>query len=162
MNTQPIVPATSAQSAVTGELIYEYTARFTHVTDYSLALADVLSGAAAPPREGLRCDVGFAGPVSGPKLRGTVTGVDYGNLRADGRSELHIHAQITTEDGKHIALAADGVAIVEPGAPTIPLRENVTLTTSEPDYAWVNALQIWATGTVDFTTGEIHVSAHAA
>jgi hypothetical protein len=37
------------------------------------------------------------------------------------------------------------------------LRENVTLTTSEPDYAWVNPLQIWAPGTVDVAKGEVHI-----
>jgi hypothetical protein len=31
-------------------------------------------------------------------------GVDYLSARADGRVEIHIHAQITTEDGKKIAL----------------------------------------------------------
>ncbi len=34
------------------------------------------------------------------------------------------------------------------------LRENVTLTTAEPGYAWVNSLQIWAGGTVDLAKGE--------
>jgi copper(I)-binding protein len=31
------------------------------------------------------------------------------------------------------------------------------LTTAEPDYAWVNRLQIWARGTVDLDKGEAHV-----
>lgn len=161
MSTQT-APTASDRNPIQGELIYEYTARLTHVTDYGLALADVLSGVATRPAEGLRTDVAFEGPVTGPKLRGTVNGIDYGTLRADGRAQLHIHAQITTDDGKRIALAADGVATVEPGCPTGQLRENVTLTTSEPDYDWVNSIQIWATGSVDFGAGQIHVSAYAA
>lgn len=35
-------------------------------------------------------------------------------IRADGRMQLDVHAEITTEDGKKIALAADGVLM---GAP---------------------------------------------
>ena len=41
------------------------------------------------------------------------------------------------------------------------LRENVTLTTSEPDYAWVNPLQIWGPGTCDLAKGEVHISGYA-
>jgi hypothetical protein len=67
-------------------------------------------------------------------LSGSVKGVDYLKLRADGRFELDIYAEITTEDGKKIALAADGVALGE--APVLQLRENVKLTTSHPEHAW--------------------------
>jgi hypothetical protein len=162
MSTQTPAPAPHQETTISGALIYQYTARITDVTDYGLALADVLAGAIAPPPEGLRSDARFEGPVSGPALRGTVTGIDYGTLRADGRAELHIHARISTQDGKNIALAADGVAMTEPGSPVARLRENVTLTTSEPSYAWLNPLQIWATGTADFATGEIHVTAYTA
>jgi len=51
--------------------------------------------------------------VTRPKLQGTFKGIDYIYFRADGRAELHIHGQITTEDGKKIALEAGGVAIPE-------------------------------------------------
>lgn len=94
--------------------MYEYTAHFTQVTDYGIALADVLSGVLPPPAEGVRSDVAFEGPVTGPKLRDTVTGTGYGHLRADGRADLHIHATITTGNGKTISLAADGAASIEP------------------------------------------------
>src|SRR2546429_9978342 len=47
------------------------------------------------------------GTVTGPKLKGTVKGVDYANVRADGRLQLHFHAEITTEAGKKIAFFAD-------------------------------------------------------
>ena len=73
--------------------------------------------------------------------------------------QLDIHAEITTEDGKKIALAADGVALGEP--PVLQLRENVTLTTSHPEYSWVNALQVWAPGTVDLEHGEIRIKGYA-
>jgi hypothetical protein len=83
------------------------------------------------------------------------------NIRPDGRVQLHIHAEITTEDGKKIALYADGVAHFTEGPSVSDLRENLILTTAEPDYAWVNPLQIWARGTVDLAEGEAHVTGYA-
>jgi hypothetical protein len=145
-----------------GELLYEYTPKFTQVVEYGLPASEIFSGQAAPPAEGARFDVYFEGPVSGPKVQGTVKGVDYLTIRADGRCQLHIHAEITTTDGKKIALAADGVGIPEAGSPVFQLRENVTLTTSHPEYSWVNTIQVWAPGTVDVSKGEIRVKGYAA
>lgn len=141
-----------------GELVYEYTVHFTGVTSYGAPdMGALVSGAVAPPPQGAHYDVAFEGPVVGSKLRGSVKGVDYLHIRPDGRGQLHIHGEITTEDGKKISLSADGVAIFKDGPPVGDLRENVTLTTSEPDYAWVNPLQIWAPGTVDIAKGEVHI-----
>jgi len=101
-----------------GELIYEYTLRFTQVVAYGASADAVLSGRIPPPAEGARFDVYFEGLITGPRLKGTVRGVDYLHVRGDGRCQLDIHAEITTEDGKKIALAADGVAIPEsPASP---------------------------------------------
>jgi hypothetical protein len=125
-----------------GELIYEYTALFTEVVEYGIPANTFFSGLIPPPAEGARFDVYFAGPVTGPKLKGTLKGVDHIHIRADGRGQLHIHAEITTDDGKKIALAADGVAIPEQGSPVFQLRQNVTLTTNHPEYSWVNPIQV--------------------
>ena len=144
-----------------GELIYEYTISSTGVTSYGVPALDVLlSGGAEIPPQGARYDLTFQGPVAGRRLRGTVELSDYLHIRPDGRVQLHIHAEITTEDGKKIALYADGVARFTKGSSVGDLRENVTLTTSEPDYAWVNPLQIWARGTVDLAKGEAHVTGY--
>lgn len=151
----------SEQAIIPGELIYEYAPRFTQVVEYGVSAEAVFSGQTPPPPEGARFDVSFEGPVSGPKLKGTVRGVDYLHIRADGRAQLHIHAEIATEDGNRIALAADGVAIPEEGSPIFQLRENVTLMTNHPDYAWVNPIQVWAPGTVDVSKGEIRIKAYA-
>ncbi len=145
-----------------GELIYEYMIQFTQVVEYGLSANAVLSGQMPPPAEGARFDVYFEGPISGPKLKGTIKGVDYLHIRADGRSQLNIHAEITTDDGKKIALAADGVAIPDKGSPVFQLRENVTLTTNHPEYSWLNPIQVWAPGTVDVSKGEIRIKGYAA
>jgi hypothetical protein len=83
--------------------------------------------------------------------------VAYVHVRADGRCQLNIHAEITTEDGKKISLAADGVAIPEDGSPVFQRKENVTLMTNHPEYSWVNPIQVWAPGTVDVSKGEIRI-----
>jgi hypothetical protein len=46
-------------------------------------------------------------------------------------------------------------------SPAGQLLENVTLTTSEPGCTWLNPIQIWATGTVEFANGQLHVTAYA-
>ena len=149
------------QKQLPGELLYEYTLKLTQVVEYGASADALISGQTPPPAEGARFDVYFEGPISG-KLNGTVKGVDYLHMRADGRCQLNIHAEITTEDGKKIALAADGVAIQEEGSPVFQLKENVTLTSNHPEYSWVNAIQVWAPGSVDMSKGEIHVRGYAA
>ena len=151
----------SDQAGMPGELLYEYTVQFTQVVEYGVSAEALFSGQTAPPAEGARIDVHFEGPATGARLKGTVKGVDYLHIRADGRAQLNIHAEITTEDGKKIALAADGVAIPQEGSPVFQLRENVTLTSNHPEYAWVNPLQIWAPGTVDVAKGEVRIKAYA-
>jgi hypothetical protein len=151
----------SDQTQLQGELLYEYTPKFTQVVEYGVSADALISGQTPPPAEGARFDVYFEGPITG-KLNGTVKGVDYLHIRADGRCQLNIHVEITTEDGKKIALAADGVAIQEEGSPVFQLKENVTLTSNHPEYAWVNPIQVWAPGTVDMSKGEIHIKGYAA
>ena len=146
-----------------GELIYEYDGlRITGVTSYGAPPFDlVMSGAAAIPPSGARYDFTLEGRVAGPRLRGTFKGIDYIQVRSDGRAELHIHAEITTDDGRKIALSAGGVASFPDGLPVGELRENVTMTTAEPGYEWVNPLQIWAVGTCDVTTADVEIAGYA-
>ncbi len=145
-----------------GELIYEYALQFTQVVEYGASANAVFSCQMPPPAEGARFDVYFEGPITGPRLKGRVKGVDYLHIRADGRFQLNIHAEITTEDGKKIALAADGVAIPTEGSPVFQLRENVTLATNHPEYSWLNPIQVWGAGTVDVSKGEIRIEGYAA
>ena len=145
-----------------GEHLYDLTVNFTKVTEYGLSMEALVAGKATPPPEGARFDVAFEGVARGPKLKGTVTGVDYIHVRADGRFQLHIHAEITTEDGEKIAYFADGVATPEEGTSVAQLRENVTLTSSSHAYAWVNQLQVWVRGTADLAKQQVNVKGYAA
>jgi len=151
----------SEQAGITGEPIYEYTVQFTQVVEYGASANAVLSGQSPPPAEGARFDVHFEGPITGSKVKGTVKGVDYLHIRADGRVQLDIHAEITTEDGGKIALAADGVGVPEEGSPIFQLRENVTLTTNHAEHSWVNPIQVWGVGTVDVSKGEVRIKGYA-
>ena len=143
------------------EQLYEYAGTLTQRVDYGASADAIFSGETPPPPEGARFDAYFECKVTG-KVTGTVKGIDYLHIRADGRAQLHIHAEITTDDGKKISLAADGVATPQPGSPVFLLRENVTLISNHPEYQWVNAIQIWATGTVDLSTGELRVQGYRA
>jgi len=145
-----------------GELLYEYTVKLTGMTEYGVGFEALMAGTAPPPPEGARFDVSFEGTLIGPKLKGKVTGVDYLRVRADGRFDLHIHAEITTDDGQKISLHADGVALPQLGSPVAGLRENVTLFTSSKTYAWVNGLQVWSTGTVDLAEQVVHIKGYSA
>lgn len=143
------------------EKLYQYTVRFTSVVDYGTKLDDILSGKTAPPPGGARVDVAFEGEATG-KLAGKLKGIDYLNVRADGRLELNLRGEMVTPEGARIAVEATGVGTPQPGSPVAQLRESVKLTTSHPDYAWVNALQIWAPGTVDLSTGTVEIEGFAA
>jgi hypothetical protein len=152
----------SAASINVGEQLYEYKVKFTSVTEFGVSMDALMSGKTAPPPEGARFDVAFEGPSSGPKLKGTVVGVDHLHVRADGRFQLHIHAAISTVEGAKISLFADGVALLREHSPIADLRENVTLTTSAKAYSWVNQLQVWATGTVDLEKQEVDIKGYVA
>ncbi len=62
-----------------------------------------------------------------------------------------MHAVITTEGGDRVSFSCDGVALFE--GTVAQLRENVTLRTAAPRLAWVNRTQIWASGSLDLSTG---------
>ncbi|MEO9823521.1 MAG: DUF3237 family protein [Paracoccaceae bacterium] len=142
-----------AERAVTLEEVSSVEMSITGVTDYGTSMADLLAGTVAPPAQGARLDIAFGGDTTGV-LSGTMTGVDYANVRADGRFELNIHAEIVTPDGARIAYQATGVSV--PGADGIAqVREVAKLTTSFEKYTWVNGLTFIAEGTVNTETGAI-------
>lgn len=142
-----------------GEKIYEYDLDVTGMTDYGISLDAILTGAAQVPPQGIRIDVAFDGRATG-RLAGRVHGVDYTRMRADGRIDLDIRGTIETDDGVRIALSADGTANPRADAPIADLCENVQLGTASEQYAWVNTRQVWGYGTVDFSTGRIHIDAY--
>lgn len=145
-----------------GELLYEYTLNVTGLTEYGVSFEGLVTGKVAIPPEGARFDVAFAGTGTGEKLKGTVKGVDYLWMRADGRSELDVHAEMTTNDGQKISIKASGVSLPRPDSSIYDLKENVTLFSSSKDYTWVNTLQVWGIGTIDLATQVIKIAGYSA
>ncbi len=158
--TSSALDAGDHEARMPGALIYEYRPRIMQVIEYGASADAVLSGQSSPA-EGARFDFYLEGPISGPKLQGTFRGVDYIRFRADGRAELHIHGEMTTEDGRKVALEAGGVAIAAVGSPVFQLREHVSLFSNHSELAWVNPIEVWARGVVDVSTGQVHVKAYA-
>jgi hypothetical protein len=142
-----------------GEKIYEYDLDVTGMTDYGVSLDEIVSGKEKIPPQGIRIDVAFEGRAIG-RLAGRVRGIDYLRIRADGRIDLDIRAVIETGDGHRIALSADGVGVRRAAEPIADLSENVSLCTAVEEYAWVNARQVWGTGTVNFGVGKVHIDAY--
>lgn len=145
------------------EHLYNETSYLTRITEYGVGFQELISGRVAPPPEGARIDVAFEGSIEGEKLKGAIAGVDFAEVRADGRFQLHVHAEITTDDAEKISFLADGILVPPEGdTSVVSLRYNVRLTTSSPKYSWVNQLQVWVRGNVDLNSGEIGVKAYAA
>ncbi|MGD9755301.1 MAG: DUF3237 family protein [Acidimicrobiia bacterium] len=157
--SQSATPAdTVSDVQVLGDKLYEGHFAVTSVVEYGGSLQMVATGAAAVPLCGLRVDVGFEGPVSG-RIDGTMRGTDHIQIRADGRIELNVRGELTTHDGAKIAVEVGGVAVRQPTGRSL-LRQHAKLTTADPAYVWVNALEIWATGIVDLAAGTIDVAAY--
>lgn len=145
-----------------GALLYTVHLKMTAVTEFGVSFADLVAGGMALPAEGARFDAAFEGRASGPKLYGTVSGVDYIRVRADGRFELHIHEVITTPDGVNIAAHGDGVGILRAEGGVADLRVNLSFFTSSDAYKWLNPLHVWGIGAANLVEGSIEVVAYAA
>lgn len=141
------------------ELFFEEQIHLTGITEYGISWMDLTSGREQPGPEGARFDLAFEGSVEGPQLRGTIKGVDYLEVRADGKFMLNIQAMIETEDGKRIAVKEDGILFpAENGKAHIQL--NLQFTTHHREYRWLNSIQAWALADVDMQRGEVSVKVY--
>ena len=124
-----------AEEALTGKKIYEIDLDITGTTDYGVTMDAIMSGKAKVPLQGAQFDVAFVGTSKGV-LAGKVHGVDYLVMRADGRTDLNVHATLETEDGQRIAAHIGGVASPRQNEPIIDLHENIRLITASEKYSW--------------------------
>ena len=99
-----------------GEKVYECDFDVTGVTDFGITLDAILSGKEKIPPQGARIDVAYAGTIKG-RVSGSIRGVDYQVIRADGRLDLDTRATVETTDGRRIALSASGVGTPRTGEP---------------------------------------------
>lgn len=145
-----------------GELLYEAEIHFTNIVEYGVSIEQIASGSTPLPPEGVRFDYPFQGVLRGPRLSGSIAGTDYMNIRADRCFQLHIHAQITTDDGANISLSSEGLSVQEQDNKEAQLRAAISLFTSSSRYTWLNRLPVWAIGTIDIERGELRVKAYEA
>lgn len=144
-----------SQTIAVGEYLYEVVAGFTGVTEFGVALSDLLAGQAAPHPAGTRFDIAFEGTVEGPRVKGTIRGVDYLELRADGRFALNIRAVVTTHDQQTLAFTAHGLLEQHPGCPAVRLIETASFQTASPAYEWLNRVLAIGLGSVEPAKGEV-------
>lgn len=139
------------------DVLYRAELKITGVQDFGIPLDAALSGQAPP--QGARVDVSFEGPITG-QLEGTLKGVDYLRIRADGRAELDLHGVVTLTDGRAVAWRAEGVAMPRADAPVVDISEMIRLDSAHDDLAWLHGRAISADGQVDLATGTITVTAY--
>jgi hypothetical protein len=145
--------------AMNGEKIFEYDLDITNVIDYGAEMQAIFGGQANVPLQGARFDVTLAGSIKG-RVSGSMRGIDYLRVRADGRRELDLRGAIETTDGHRIAFIAEGVGTAREGEPIVDLSVNISLSTAVASYAWVNARQTWGIGYANLATGKIHIDAY--
>lgn len=141
------------------KLLFEEHIHLTNISDYGLAWNDLVSGKVSPGPEGARFDLAFEGEVEGPGIKGIIKGVDYLEVRADGKFMLNIQAHVMTDDGVRIAVKEDGILYPsDEGKAFIQL--NLQFTTHNPKYAWLNDVQGWGIAAVNMLRGEVKVSVY--
>ncbi len=141
------------------EKIFEYDLDIISVTDYGANMEAIFAGQENVPLQGAQFDVTLAGSIKG-RVAGSLRGVDYLRVRADGRRELDLRATIETNDGNRIAFSADGVGTPRDGEPIVDLALKIHLVTAAAAYAWVNARLDWGVGSANVATGKIHIDAY--
>lgn len=139
--------------------LFEEDVHLTGITEYGVKWSELTTGRISPGPEGVRFDLAFEGSLIGPEIDGTVKGVDFLEIRADGRFMLNIQATITTRDNKRIALREDGILIPAENGKAF-LQLNMQFTTHHPEYTWMNQLQVWGTGISDMHRGEVQIKAY--
>lgn len=135
------------------QLFFEEEVVLTQILEFGFSWREFSRGTRIPP-EGARFDIHFAGVVNGDKINGTIEGVDYLEVRADGRLSLNLQATLTTSDGAIIKVTETGINN------NGQLRLNMTFHTNENNYAWLNNTQVWGVGDVNFQTGKVYVKAY--
>lgn len=142
------------EAIVENDLLFEEEVHLTEVKEYGFSWQDFSTNATAIPAEGLRFDIHFEGDVTGDLVEGTIKGVDYLTVRADGRLFLDLHASISTKDGAVINVTESGINN------NGELRLNMDFHTNDPRYAWLNHKHVWGVGTVNFQTGEVKIKGY--
>jgi hypothetical protein len=155
---------TTATRPLQGELLYRFDGMFSDIVPIG------------PVTDGFRLDGHFGGSITAGELAGAqLTGVDYFRIDHDGLGIVRAH-EIVSDGERVVAVELHGILrppvgvaaprpsdIVQPGFawPTEPYTIHVSarFETAAADLAHLNHTVVAHTGTVNFTTGELHVDA---
>jgi hypothetical protein len=140
--------------------LFEEEVFLTGITEYGIDWEEVWNGVVTVPVQGARFDIAFEGKLKGAELCGTIRGVDFLEVRADGKFMVNIQATVITDDGEAIALKKDGVLTPSPDR-AAQLHLNVQLSTASVKYDWINSKQIWGIGEVNMNEGRIVVKGYS-
>jgi hypothetical protein len=136
------------------EHLFDEEIRLTGITEYGISWKELIEGNAEIPVQGARFDLSFEGKVTGSKVNGVIKGIDYLEIRSDGKFTLNIHARIITEDGEIISVKENGIST--PGQSGVAkLNLNMEFLTTSSNYSWLNRKQVWVVGEVDMINGEV-------
>jgi len=136
------------------QLLFEEDVHLTEVKDFGFSWQDFAKQTRPVPAEGIKFDIHFEGQVTGDRIQGTIKGVDYLTVRADGRLFLNLHATITTHDNAAISVIESGIN--DNGQ----LRLSMDFHTNDERYLWINHKHVWGVGTVDFQTGQVKIKGY--
>lgn len=163
--TSTLDPTGSVESRPASRLLYSFDGQFSDIVPVG------------PVADGFRLDGYFGGTLTAGDLSGArLVGVDYFRIRHDAVGIVTAH-EIVTHGDDTVAVELHGLLvpprgrpaprpsdIVQPGFlwPDEPYTIHVSATfeTASPALVHLNTTVVAHTGTVNFTTGELHVDAH--
>src|SRR5262245_37655013 len=142
-----------------------------YLCSYNATLRPEIIG---PVAEGLRINFHVTGgKVTGPRMRGILrpVGGDWLTLRTDGVGVLNVRATIETDDSALIHIAYTGICDLGEDSyeafannalpPTAPIQASTRFQAGHPEYRWLNRLQCFNIGEVDFQRFEVRYDVYA-
>jgi hypothetical protein len=135
------------------EFLFEEKVTLTDFVEYGFSMQDLVKGRPVP-KEGARFDIYFEGDLTGDKINGKITGIDYLEVRADRRFILDLRARIITDDGATIQVTETGINNYG------DLRLNMEFHTNDERYTWLNHKQVLGLGFADLNTGAAGVKGY--
>ena len=147
------------QAGASMKQLFIQKAQLSYIREYGIGWEELLNGILAPPKQGVRFDIGFEGKLSGDSLRGGISGIDYLEVRADGKYQHVCYATIITHDGETIAFHETGTLIpIEEGI--VQLYLNMNFSTASANYQWLNQKLAWGLGEMDMRKGFVNTQAY--
>ena len=139
--------------------LFTQKVQLTYIREYGISWEELVEEMLAPPAQGARFDIGFEGKLSGDRLRGGISGIDYLEVRADAKYQLNCYATIITHDGETIAFHEDGT-LTPNEAGIAQLYLNMNFSTASANYQWLNQKLAWGLGEMDMRKGFVNTRAY--